>query len=226
MTEEMKDNVTVLKVEDSKVSEKDIKSGEDTSVEDLRVITKMINEAKDLLPGLSRDDFIKFLNNLLFKIAVRDLKYDVPQIILDGTVAETTEEKIENLLGHAGYIASKSPIDNKYNVNVTLGDDVVVIRDSVKATALIRAVLTRYKRTIYKRYDIEETFINLWLKINKLTIKDDPRRLTEEDLETRKTKIKEATGLDIDQLENELSADADGLQSKMEENYEAFKSVK
>lgn len=217
MTEVKQDKVTVLEVKDSTFTEKDIKPGQDTSVEDLRVITKMISDAKDLLPGMSRENFTKFLNELLFKQAVYDLKYRVPQIVLDGTVEETTEEKIENLLGHAGYLASLNEIDNKYNVNVVIGDDIVIIRDSVKATALIRAVLTRYNKEIYKRLDIEETFIALWLKINKLSTEHDPRRLNKKDVETVKNKIKESIGLDIDQLEKELAEDQD----KLLKNYKA-----
>lgn len=223
MVDETKEeNVEVLNVEDSKVKEEDLPPGQDTHVEDLRVITQMLMDAKDLLPGLSREGILEFLDKLLFKTAVYDLKYRVPQIVVDGTVEETTEEKIENLLGHAGYIASFNNIDEKYSVNAILGDDVVIIRDRVKATALMRAVLTRYTRNIYKRLDLEETLISLWMKVNKLTTKDDPRRLTAEDLEKQKEKLLES-GINVDEIEKDLIEDKDDIQKKQDLNYQAMK---
>lgn len=223
MVEETKEeNVEELNVEDSKVKEEDLPAGQDTHIEDVKVITKMLMDAKDLLPGLSREGILSFLDKLLFKAAVYDLKYRVPQIVVDGTVEETTEEKIENLLGHAGYVSSFNSIDGKYSVNAILGEDIVVIRDCVKATALIRAVLTRYTRSVYKRLDLEETIISLWMKANKLSSKDDPRRLTAEDLEKQKEKLLEA-GIDTDQIEKELIEDKDDIQKKQDLNYQALK---
>ena len=225
MAEEMNKDETVLEVKDSQVTEDSVQPGQDTHIEDLNVVTKMIMDAKDLLPGLSREDFMKFLDELLFKAAVYDLKYRVPQIIVDGTVEETTMEKIENLLGHAGYVASLNSIDQKYSVNVHLGEDIVVIRDRIKATALIRAVLTRYTRNVYKRIDLESTFVNLWLKLNNLTTDKDPRRLTKEDVKKQAENLLKE-GIDVNKIEKELIEDKDQVQEKQDLNYQAMQNFK
>lgn len=166
--------------------------------------------------GMSREDFLKGIDAIIFKDALFQLKFRLPRVKFEDSIFEATPEKIENIIGNQGYVATQAAVDNKWQVTVFLGDDVVIIRDRNKANALLRAVITRHTETVYKRTDLLVTCRDTYMKVNGLTAEQDPYKPTPAELDEIKKAFEAAEKVDLNEFAESLKKDLEVKQAEFE----------
>lgn len=165
--------------------------------------------------GMSREDFLKGIDAIIFKDALYQLKFRLPRVKFEDTIFEATPEKIENIIGNQGYVATQG-IDNKWKVTVFLGDDVVIIRDRNKVNALLRAVITRHTETVYKRTDLLVTCRDTYMKVNGLTAEQDPYKPTPAELDDIKKAFEAVEKVNLNEFAENLKKDLEEKQAQFE----------
>ena len=166
--------------------------------------------------GMSREDFLKGIDAIIFKDALFQLKFRLPRVKFEDSIFEATPEKIENIIGNQGYVATQAAVDNKWQVTVFLGDDVVIIRDRNKANALLRAVITRHTETVYKRTDLLVTCRDTYMKVNSLTAEQDPYKPTPAELDDIKKAFEAVEKVDLNEFAESLKKDLEEKQVEFE----------
>lgn len=166
--------------------------------------------------GMSREDFLKGIDAIIFKDALFQLKFRLPRVKFEDSIFEATPEKIENIIGNQGYVATQAAVDNKWQVTVFLGDDVVIIRDRNKANALLRAVITRHTETVYKRTDLLVTCRDTYMKVNGLTAEQDPYKPTPAELDDIKKAFEAAEKVDLNEFAESLKKDLEVKQAEFD----------
>lgn len=169
--------------------------------------------------GMSREDFLKGIDALVFKDALFQLKFRLPRVKFEDSIFEATPEKIENIIGHQGYVATQGAIDKKWQVTVFLGDDIVVIRDRNKANALLRAVITRHTETVYKRTDLLVTCRDTYMKLNELTPDQDPFKPTPTETDEIKKAFEAIENMNLDAFSESLEKDLEERRAEIEKRY-------
>nr|DAP10454.1 MAG TPA: hypothetical protein [Caudoviricetes sp.] len=164
---------------------------------------------------MSREDFLKGIDAIIFKDALYQLKFRLPRVKFEDSIFEATPEKIENIIGNQGYVATQG-IDNKWKVTVFLGDDVVIIRDRNKVNALLRAVITRHTETVYKRTDLLVTCRDTYMKVNGLSAEQNPYKPTQAELEGIKKAFEVVEKINLDEFAKNLKKDLEEKQAEFE----------
>ena len=179
-------------------------------------IFNQIKSFGESFKDMSREDFLKGIDAIIFKDALFQLKFRLPRVKFEDSIFEATPEKIENIIGNQGYVATQAAVDNKWQVTVFLGDDVVIIRDRNKANALLRAVITRHTETVYKRTDLLVTCRDTYMKVNGLTAEQDPYKPTPAELDDIKKAFEAAEKIDLNEFAENLKKDLDEKQAEFE----------
>lgn len=179
-------------------------------------IFNQIKSFGESFKGMSREDFLKGIDAIIFKDALFQLKFRLPRVKFEDSIFEATPEKIENIIGNQGYVATQAAVDNKWQVTVFLGDDVVIIRDRNKANALLRAVITRHTETVYKRTDLLVTCRDTYMKVNGLTAEQDPYKPTPAELDHIRKAFEAVEKVDLNVLSESLKKDLEEKQAKFE----------
>ena len=179
-------------------------------------IFNQIKSFGESFKDMSREDFLKGIDAIIFKDALFQLKFRLPRVKFEDSIFEATPEKIENIIGNQGYVATQAAVDNKWQVTVFLGDDVVIIRDRNKANALLRAVITRHTETVYKRTDLLVTCRDTYMKVNGLTAEQDPYKPTPAELDDIKKAFEAVEKVDLNEFAESLKKDLEVKQAEFE----------
>lgn len=179
-------------------------------------IFNQIKSFGESFKDMSREDFLKGIDAIIFKDALFQLKFRLPRVKFEDSIFEATPEKIENIIGNQGYVATQAAVDNKWQVTVFLGDDVVIIRDRNKTNALLRAVITRHTETVYKRTDLLVTCRDTYMKVNGLTAEQDPYKPTPAELDEIKKAFEAAEKVDLNEFAESLKKDLEVKQAEFE----------
>lgn len=201
----------IEQIEDAVVTEEQT----ERQIEEQKIYDRIVEFGRSF-KGMSREDFLKEYEDIVFNDAIFQLKFHLPRVEFKESLSEATPEKVKNILGNLGYVASQNPVDGLWSVTVLLGDDVVVIRDRNETNALLRAVITRHTETVYKRNDLTYTMVHYYMKANNLPAEENPLKFSKAEMEAIERNFKTVEGIDLGQFSKEVEDDLEVKKAEFE----------
>lgn len=200
--------VNESKVEEATEQQENIQLNEDESY--------LYDEIKNFVKGLenvSLEDVVKRVNHIRLLQLISYIRQNLNETVVDGPLSEVSDEKISAILENMNYFIKYNETMKRWCCNVYLDGGLMVITDTSKAIAGLRALIfMRNGCCYYNNVELRNTLLNQWAVVRSQNqdVKIDTRSVTDYTEEQAILAAKEI-GLDYDAIVERVNSESETL---------------
>lgn len=206
--ENVLNEVNESKAEESTGQQENVQLNEDESY--------LYDEIKNFVKGLenvSLEGIIERVNHIRLLQLIYYIRQNLNETVVDGPLSEVSEEKISAILENMNYHIKYNETMKRWCCNVYLDGGLLVVTDTSKAIAGLRALIfMRNGCCYYNNVELRDTLLKQWAVVRNQDqdAKSDTRSVTDYTEEQAILAAKEI-GLDYDEIVKQINAESEEI---------------
>lgn len=206
--ENVLNEVNESKAEESTGQQENVQLNEDESY--------LYDEIKNFVKGLenvSLEGIIERVNHIRLLQLIYYIRQNLNETVVDGSLSEVSEEKISAILENMNYHIKYNETMKRWCCNVYLDGGLLVVTDTSKAIAGLRALIfMRNGCCYYNNVELRDTLLKQWAVVRNQDqdAKSDTRSVTDYTEEQAILAAKEI-GLDYDEIVKQINAESEEI---------------